>query len=68
MKYGFEDVRDSLPPALRDKIERGEQLTPEEILEVKLALDLGDTCGCDDDHHGRDYLQDVGAKRANFSD
>ena len=68
MKYEFEDVRDNLDPVIKDKIERGEPLTPEEVLAVKLSVDLGDTCGCDDDHHGRDYLQEQGVKRANFSD
>ncbi len=70
MKYEFEDVRDSLPPEIRVKIDRGEPLTPEELLAVKLLLDLGDTCGCDDTHHRKSYALAVeeGAKRANFSE
>lgn len=70
MNYEFDDVRDTLDPALRAKIERGEPLTPEEILAVKLILDLGDTCGCDDTHHRKSYALTVeeGAKHANFSD
>ncbi|HLF26668.1 MAG TPA: hypothetical protein VJG32_10050 [Anaerolineae bacterium] len=70
MKYEFEDVRDTLNPALKAKIERGEPLTPEEVLAVKLTLDLGDTCGCDDTHHRKSFalVVEEGAKRANFSD
>lgn len=70
MLHEFEDVRDTLPPFIRQKIERQEQLTEEEILMVKLIMDLGDTCGCDDTHHRKDYalVIEEGAKHANFSD
>lgn len=67
MKYGFDDVRDELDPAIKAKISRGEPLTADEILAAKVVCDLGDTCGCDDDHHSRDYVQDKGLKRINFS-
>ncbi len=70
MPYEFEDVRDTLDPALREKIEQGVPLTEEEVLAVKLVLDLGDTCGCDDTHHRKSYalVVEEGAKHANFSD
>jgi len=70
MKYEFEDVRDTLPPDILEKIARGEPLTLEEVLAVKLVLDLGDTCGCDDTHHRKSFALAVeeGAKHANFSD
>ena len=70
MSYEFEDVRDTLPLELKQKIEQGEELTAEELLAVKLILDLGDTCGCDDTHHRKDYALAIeeGAKHANFSD
>jgi hypothetical protein len=70
MSNEFEDVRDTLPPLLRRKIEQQEPLTEEEILTVKLIMDLGDTCGCDDTHHRKDYalVIEEGAKHANFSD
>ncbi len=70
MKYEFEDVREALSPIIREKIERGEQLSPDEILSVKMLLDLGDTCGCDDTHHRKSFslVVEEGAKRANFSD
>ena len=62
-----EDVRDRLDPVLRAKIDRGETLTPDEQLAVKVVCDLGDTCGCDDDHHRRDLNKDKGARRITFS-
>jgi hypothetical protein len=62
-----QDVRDQLDPALRARIDRSEPLTPEEILAVKVILDLGDTCGCDDDHHRRDLNEDKGRRRITFS-
>jgi hypothetical protein len=60
------DVRDQIDPALKAKIERSEPLTPEESLAVKVVCDLGDTCGCDDDHHRRDLNQAKGQKRITF--
>jgi hypothetical protein len=60
------DVRDQIDPALKAKIERSEPLTPEETLAVKVICDLGDTCGCDDDHHRRDLNQGKGGKRITF--
>jgi hypothetical protein len=42
----FIDIRDDLDPALLEKVERGEPLTPQEVLSVKLALDLGNSAWC----------------------
>jgi hypothetical protein len=66
MKHSFEDIRDAMDPVLKEKICKGIKLTPEEILAVKIATDLGDTCGCDDDHHGHDVDDDFGSKKASF--
>lgn len=73
MPFVFEDVtdvRDKLPPQLRHKIEKGEPLTAEEILAIKLIMDLGDTCGCDDTHHRKSYalVVEQDAKHANFAE
>ncbi len=73
MPFVFEDivdVRDKLPVELRQKIENGEPLTDEEILAIKLIMDLGDTCGCDDTHHRKSYslVVEQDAKHANFAD
>ena len=62
-----QDVRELIDPMLRAKIDRGDPLTPEEQLAVKVICDLGDTCGCDDDHHRRDLNNDKGTKRISFS-
>jgi len=62
-----QDVRDQLDPALKARIDRSDPLTPEEILAVKVICDLGDTCGCDDDHHRRDLNEGKALRRINFS-
>ncbi len=67
MKHGFADVRDKLDQALMTRIRMGESLSSEEISKIKLAVDLGDTCGCDNDHHGRDYMDGLGSRRINVS-
>ena len=46
MEKDFIDVRDDLDPALLKKIERDEPLTPEEVLRVKMTLDLGSSAWC----------------------
>lgn len=67
MKFGLKDVRDLIDPALKAKIDRAEPLTPEDRLAVKVICDLGDTCGCDDDHHRRDLNDADGSKRITYS-
>jgi hypothetical protein len=67
MNFGLKDVRDLIDPVIKTKIERGEALTAEERLAVKVACDLGDTCGCDDDHHRRDLNEAKGSKRISFA-
>jgi len=67
MAFDRSDVRDQIDKTLRDKIENGEPLTHEETLAVKVICDLGDTCGCDDDHHRRDINESKGNKRISFT-
>jgi hypothetical protein len=67
MNFGLKDVRDLIDPALKAKIDRSEPLTAEERLAVKVICDLGDTCGCDDDHHRRDLNEDKDSKRITFT-
>lgn len=67
MNFGLKDVRDLIDPALKAKIDRSEPLTAEERLAVQAVCDLGDTCGCDDDHHRRDLNDGNPSKRITFT-